>query len=286
MRAAGRGSTLVERAVDRLLAGPAHTLELARDILRLSGPPGAVSAAVATLFSGDRRLSVDPAGVWSVGPPGLLPLLQDLRCAVVDVETTGGTFEHGHRIIDVAVVAVDGGLVGPVWRTLVNPGRSVPRGIRLLTGITDAMLAGAPWFDHIATDLVDRLEGRVFVAHNARYDWGFVSAEVAHALGAVPEVRRLCTVHMARRLLPGLRRRNLDVLSRHYGIANHARHRADGDALATARVLVRLLEEARDRGLRDLEALERFLFDAPVGRRARRRPPVEDARGREAAGAP
>jgi DNA polymerase III epsilon subunit-like protein len=76
---------------------------------------------------------------------------------------------------------------------------------------------------------------------------------------------------MSRCLLPRLRRRNLDALSRHYGIVNHARHRADGDAFATARVLVRLLDEARGRGIRDLNALDRFLGVAPSGSRGRRR---------------
>ena len=106
---------------------------------------------------------------------------------------------------------------------------------------------------------LERLEGRIFVAHNVRFDWGFVSGQLAEAIGEVPQVERLCTVQMARRLLPRLRRRNLDAVTRHFGIEVADRHRAHGDALATARVLIRLIDEAGRRGLADLDALNAFL---------------------------
>jgi DNA polymerase-3 subunit epsilon len=100
-----------------------------------------------------------------------------------------------------------------------------------------------------------------------------VNGELNEALGAAAPPQRLCTLRMARRLLPALRRRNLDALSRHYGIPNHARHRADGDALATARVLLRLLEQAETQGAHDLDGLERLLSGGAPGRRKRRRKP-------------
>ena len=99
----------------------------------------------------------------------------------------------------------------------------------------------------------------MFVAHKARFDWGFVSRQLVEALGEVPDVERLCTVQMARRLIPRLRRRNLDAVTRHFGIDVVDRHRAHGDALATARVLIRLLDEASRQGLSDLHALRSFL---------------------------
>jgi DNA polymerase III epsilon subunit family exonuclease len=260
--------------VERLLDGPAHTLDLARGVLRLSGPSGVLITAVHALLGRDARFRVDEREVWSFdGSLDSIPL-QDLSCAVVDVETTGGSFPGGHRIVDIAIVPVERGQVGEVWRTLVNPGRDLPWDVQRLTGIDDGMVAVAPWFEHIAPEVTRRLEGRVFVGHNAVFDWRFVSAELAEAQGEVPSMRRVCTIRMARFLLPSLRRRNLDALSRHYGIVNHARHRADGDALATARVFVRLLDEARARGLGDLSALERFLATGmaglPRGRRRRR----------------
>ncbi len=135
-----------------------------------------------------------------------------------------------------------------------------------LTGITNEMVAEAPYFDHVAEEVLARLEGRVFVAHNVAFDWAFVSSELTRALGDAPELVRMCTVRMVRRLVPGLRHRNLDVVTRHFGVDIHARHRAHGDALATARVLLRLLDEARGRGLDDVASLEWYLR-----RRSRRR---------------
>jgi DNA polymerase-3 subunit epsilon len=262
-----RGDTLVERARAWLQSGPAHTLDLARGAFALTGPPGAVSAAVFTLLGADRRFRVDSAGVWSVTGVPTGPSLHDVACAVVDVETTGGSFGDGHGIIEIAIVHVRGGQVEDVWHTLVNPGRWLPSGVQHLTGITEEMLRAAPYFDHVALEVSDRLEGRVFVAHNAAFDWRFVSAELARAVGAVPVVPRLCTLRMTRRLVPGLRRRNLDALSQHFAVPNHARHRADGDALVTARIFARLLEAARDQGLRDLHGLEQFLGGGSAGRK-------------------
>jgi DNA polymerase-3 subunit epsilon len=265
------GKTLVERAGDRLLDGPAHTLDLARGVLKLSGPSQVLTTAVHTLLGRDARFRVDERDMWFFEcSPDSIPL-QDLSCAVVDVEATGGSFGGGHRLVEIAIVPVDSGQVGDAWHTLVNPGRPLPWGVERLTGINDEMLTSAPWFDHIALEVASRLEGRVFVGHNVLFDWRFVSAQLADAVGAVPSVKRLCTIRMARFLLPKLRRRNLDALSRHYGIPNHARHRADGDALATARVLVRLLDEARARGLGDFGALEGFLSRGGANPPRRRR---------------
>jgi DNA polymerase-3 subunit epsilon len=128
-----------------------------------------------------------------------------------------------------------------------------------LTGITDEMVEKAPFFEDVADDLVEWLEDRVFVAHNVSFDWRFVSSQLGDSIGYVPHGPRLCTVQMARRLTPGLRRRKLDSLAEHFGIPIHDRHRAYGDALATARVLLRLFDEARARGIRDLTSLQTLL---------------------------
>jgi DNA polymerase-3 subunit epsilon len=243
-------------------------------VLGLSGPPGAASAAVFTLLGADRRFSVDGEGRWSLSAGGghLGRALGSLDFAVVDVETTGGRSVDGHRIIEIAVVEVQDGVVADDFRTLVNPGRTIPTIVQSLTGITPSMVAAAPEFQHVAPEVVARLEDRVFVAHNAGFDWRFVADELVRAGYDPPEVRRLCTVRMARRLTTGLRRRNLDALSRHYGVPIHQRHRAFGDALATARILLRLLDEAAYRGIHDLDALEGFLRS----RRRRSRSPQRE----------
>lgn len=257
------GPTLVER-VDRVLrSGPLQTLELARVALNLQGNPQAAAAAVFALLGSDPRFQVDAAGVWSLAsgdqPPS--PPLRRLTYAVVDVETTGGSFQRGHRITEVAVVEVRNGEVGPSYQSLVNPGRPIPPRIQGLTGITDAMVAEAPPFEGVAPLLARHLEGRVFVAHNAAFDWGFLHHELLRAVGTGLPEGRLCTVRMGRRLVPGLRSYALDPLTRHFSIPIHARHRAHGDALATARLLLHLLDRAEVRGASDLAGLKRLLSD-------------------------
>ncbi len=246
-----------------------HTVALAHEVLGLTGNPGAASAAVFTLLGPDVRFEVDGEGVWSMPGPRPGTPLSELSYAVVDVETTGGPYGLGHRMTEIAIYEVRSGVVADEYRSLLNPGRRIPRHIEALTGISNQMVADAPFFDHLATDVLERLEGRVFVAHNVRFDWGFVSRQLADAIGEIPNVERLCTVRMARRLLPRLRRRNLDAITRHYGIEVADRHRAHGDALATARVLIRLLDEASRQGLADLDALGAFLRKR--GRRSRPR---------------
>jgi DNA polymerase-3 subunit epsilon len=115
------------------------------------------------------------------------------------------------------------------------------------------------------------LEGNVFVGHNAVFDWRFVSAEISRSTGQQLRGRRLCTVKIARTVLPQLSRRSLDYVSRYYGVENHARHRAGGDAVATAKCLIRMLGDLEDRGCATWGELE-TLLRAPAARRKKRRP--------------
>lgn len=159
------------------------------------------------------------------------------RLAFVDLETTGATATVD-RITEVGVVAVDlpapGSGQSPrveAWSSLVNPGVPIPPFIQSLTGISDAMVADAPGFDHLASELASRLAGRLFVAHNARFDLGFLKNEFRRAgLPFNPQV--LCTVKLSRRLFPGERRHGLDALIQRFGLTMTARHRALGDAEA------------------------------------------------------
>ncbi len=241
---------------------------MAREVLRLEGHPGAAARAVFALLGGDPRFRVDGEGVWSLDPghppPG--PPLSALRFAVVDVETTGGGYARGHRITEIAVVPVEGGVVGAPFSTLVHPGRPIPYRIQSLTGITDAMVAEAPSFDLVADRLLGLFRERIFTAHNVAFDWGFVEGHLQDARGEVPGGPRLCTVRMGRALVPGLPSYALDSLARHYRIPIEGRHRALGDALATARILVHLLDAAEREGAWDLGALEAVL-KARGGRR-------------------
>jgi len=132
------------------------------------------------------------------------------------------------------------------------------------------MVRSAPTIRDVASRIAEVLRGHLFVAHNAAFDWRFVSSELSQFAGQQVSGERLCTVKLARAVVPNIRRRSLDSLSYFYGIENHARHRAGGDALATAKVLLRLLDAARDRGCETLEDL-RMITRPPTSRRNRRK---------------
>ncbi len=252
---------LIRRAAALLATGPAHTLEVAEAVLGLRGAPQAASRAVFTLLGSDPRFQVDADGCWrldrSEPEPG--PALRHLSFAVVDVETTGGAWSRGHRVTEVAVVTVSRGQVEGSLETLVNPGRPIPPRIQGLTGISDQMVAAAPPFEGVAPQVQRALADRIFVAHNASFDWSFIGGELLEATGEVPPVERLCTVRLGRLLVPRLRRYNLDALTGYFQIPVHRRHRAHGDALATARLLLRLLDLAESRGIGDLHGLRRAM---------------------------
>ncbi len=155
-------------------------------------------------------------------------VLADARLAIVDLETTGG--QPGcDRITEIGVIEVEGFQVCSEWSTLVNPGAAIPAPIQALTGITNEMVAAAPSFAEIASALHERLSGRVFVAHNARFDYGFLRREFDRA-GLKFSAKTLCTVRLSRRLYAEHASHNLDSLIARHGIECRARHRALGDA--------------------------------------------------------
>jgi DNA polymerase-3 subunit epsilon len=209
---------------------------------------------------------------------GVRDELSALSYVIVDVETTGMRPWAGDRITELAAVVVRDGEIVERFETLINPERPIPPFITALTNISWEMVKNAPRFREIGAEIVRRLHGHVFVAHNAEFDWRFVSAELSRAMGGRLTGPRLCTVRLARRLLPQLTSRRLDALARYYGVEIENRHRAGGDAVATARIFLRLLESARDRDCRSWDDLQRLLA-SPAGsgrRRASHLPPAID----------
>lgn len=146
----------------------------------------------------------------------------------VDLETTGANFSRD-RILEIGLVEMDQHGTVSQWESLVNPGVPVSPTINALTGIDDAMVADAPAFEVLATELHQKLAGKLFVAHNARFDYGFLKAEFAR-LGIDFRATVLCTVKLSRKLFPHHPRHNLDTLIERHGIAVDARHRALADA--------------------------------------------------------
>jgi DNA polymerase III subunit epsilon len=154
----------------------------------------------------------------------------DKPLAIVDIETTGGNAMYG-RIIDVAVIRVEGGKVVKRFQTLINPDRFIPESIELLTGITNGDVANAPMFHSVARELYKFLDGAIFVAHNARFDYGFIKNEFRR-LGKEFSAKCLCTVKLSRRLFPEHRNHDLTSIITRHNIVCEERHRAMGDAKA------------------------------------------------------
>lgn len=152
----------------------------------------------------------------------------DEPIACVDVETTGG-HPAWHRITEIAIVGLRAGEVEWEWSSLVNPGCRIPPSIQQLTGISDDMVADAPPFAAIADEVEARLVGRRFVAHNARFDHGFVRAELRR-LGRPFAAPLACTVRLSRELYPDQPRHNLDAIIARHGLECASRHRALPDA--------------------------------------------------------
>ena len=254
-------TTLSERALAYLREGPRPSLDVVRDVMGLQRANVAVAERLAAaLLGSDPRFSADYEGRWCVGPePAWLGVaLPEVKFAVVDVETTGMRARGGDRITEIAVVHLDGTSAHVAFESLINPGRPIPNFIERLTGITDAMVAHAPLFEDVADQVVAALAGRVFVAHNARFDWAFVSAELARAQDFELRTPKLCTVRLCRRLVPELERRSLDSVMYFFGLETDRRHRAAGDAEVTAQALLRLMRRARDAGMTTWEDLRAY----------------------------
>jgi DNA polymerase-3 subunit epsilon len=255
-------TTLAERVLLLLGSqGPQTAGTLCGDVLGIPAAPAAVADRLAVaLLAADPRVRQLTDGRWSLVAEACgSPLIEECAFAVVDVETTGSRAWGGDRITEIAIAVVHGARCEVVFESLVNPERPIPAMVSRLTGISQEMVRAAPRFAELADTVLAMLGGRVFVAHNARFDWAFVGAELRRARDVVLDGPRLCTVRLARRLVRGVRSCALDNLTRYFGLVNAARHRAGGDARVTAELLSRLLRLARDGGARtmqDLSALE------------------------------
>ena len=162
--------------------------------------------------------------------------------AIIDIETCGGKFEFKQsRITEICIVLHDGLTVTETYSTLINPECYIAPFYTKLTGITNDMVADAPKFHEVAKKIIELTEGRIFIAHNVQFDYGFIKQEFA-SLGYTYKRETLCTVRLSRKLLPGKISYSLGKLCSSLGIDNEARHRAEGDAVATAKLFDVLLQ--------------------------------------------
>ncbi|QUV85343.1 PolC-type DNA polymerase III [Chloracidobacterium aggregatum] len=265
---AARGVVSLTDLGRELLRAPRAAPELVRRVLLpvLAQLPEAV-------LEGDDGLRWQP--LPTAAPEATASLLE-CRFAVVDVETTGRRAEQ-ERITEVACVTIERGRITETFASLVNPGVPIPPLITALTGISDELVATAPPFAAIAAEMRQRLSQTVFVAHHASFDRKFLTAELRRADETfVWTAPTLCTVQLARQLVPGLDNYRLDTVTAHFRISNPARHRASGDALATAQLFLRLLERLIEQDIVVVEAVTALLAKQKRTGRRRRPLPGED----------
>ena len=174
---------------------------------------------------------------------------------VVDLETTGGS-AHYDRVMEVAAIRIENGVVQDRFERLVEPGMPIPPFVTRITGINSALVRGKPSFDSVLPELRRLFDGAVVVAHNASFDCNFLSNAFGRA-GLPWQGDRLCTLRLARRLIPGLHSYRLDSLCAFLGFTFVQRHRAGPDAEATLSLLQHLLETAVGRGIDSLASLLR-----------------------------
>ncbi|MGB0776399.1 MAG: exonuclease domain-containing protein [Flavobacteriaceae bacterium] len=163
-----------------------------------------------------------------------------MNYAIIDIETTGSG-RKGQKITEIAIFLHDGEKIIEEYCSLVNPECPIPNFITGLTGIDDSMVRNAPKFYEIAKKVYEMTEGAVFVAHNVNFDYNIIAAEFA-ALGASYKRKKLCTVRLSRKLIPGLNSYSLGKLCRNLDIPLSDRHRARGDAAATVILFEKLLK--------------------------------------------
>jgi DNA polymerase III subunit epsilon len=198
-----------------------------------------------------------------------LASLAETAFVVVDLETTGGSAMYD-RVLEVAAIRVQNGVIQDRLERLVEPGVPIPPIVTRITGINAALVSGKPRFDSLLPDVRRLVDGAVVVAHNASFDCNFLSSAFARA-GMPWQGERLCTLRLARRLIPGLHSYRLDSLCAFLGFSFVQRHRAGPDAEATLSLLQHLLTAAIERGVDALDGLLSIQQQPVTARRDRGR---------------
>jgi DNA polymerase III subunit epsilon len=187
-------------------------------------------------------------------------LLEKGTFVVVDVETTGMSAVDD-RITEIAMMKVQAGTLVDEFSTLVNPLLTIPAFITSMTGIDNIMVQNAPTAREVVPFIAEFLGDAIFVAHNAAFDWSFVTQTARRERGIELHNPTLCTVKLSSRILPHLPSKSLGPVAEHLNIKIPERHRASGDAYATALVLVKYLSYLqRKEGLKTTDELLKFQY--------------------------
>ncbi|MBN2261941.1 MAG: 3'-5' exonuclease [Prolixibacteraceae bacterium] len=161
--------------------------------------------------------------------------------AIVDIETTGGSHKTG-KITEIAIYIHNGEKIIDSFVSLINPECFIPEYITRLTGIDNQMVAASPKFYELAKKIVEITENKIFVAHNVNFDYNFIQKEFKE-LGYEYSRQKLCTVKLSRKYLPGFRSYSLGKLCDELNIEIKGRHRAGGDAYATAKLFELIMQK-------------------------------------------
>jgi len=250
----------------------AHTGELVGLLFRGAGSdPELGPHIVHRLLGADPNFVFDAASdTWSLrGAEQLRVPLDQARYVVVDLETTGGRPGPG-TIIEIGAYRMAGLRMTESFATLVRPRAPISPFVTRLTSITNEMVAEAPPIERVLGEFRDFLGDAVMVAHNAAFDFAFLDFEFRRLFGIGLKNPVLCTLRLARRFAPSLRRRRLDALAEHYGLSTAGRHRGLGDARMAAELLAIFLELAAQNGVNRLDRLLDLHGRGAAGRRIER----------------
>jgi DNA polymerase III epsilon subunit family exonuclease len=254
-------SSLVQEVFDlaRQGDGRAGFVQIAEAVLCLiNSTEDLAKAVVQDLIENDPRFQVHGNELVIADDDIDTRSLNEIDFVVVDVEAIG-TRSSPTRVIEIGACRVRGGEITDEYETLLNPGVPLPRFIAELTGINAEMLKAAPTFAHVADPWLSFAGDSVLVAHNSSFDFTLLNQEINRVFpGCRMRNADLCTVQLARRVFPNLENHNLDALADHCGVEITQRHRAAGDARATARILLRLLDELEIYGARTLAEARDF----------------------------
>jgi len=169
----------------------------------------------------------------------------DTEFAVLDFETTGTSGKH-NRAIEIGIVSVKNGEIFETFQSFINPGTLVPYYITSLTGITNDDVHDAPFFEDLTSQIIDFIGDSILVAHNMPFDYSFLQNEFMRADVLPPKNETLCTLKLARKLYPELKSKSLGNLVQHFGIRHKNVHRALGDAMVTAKLLIKMITQLKE----------------------------------------
>ncbi len=249
-------SVLVSDTISLLKAsgGFASPVEIVDSVMKISQPdPQLARLLISDLIETDPRLHLNEDVVLLVAREENR-LLNETDYVVFDFETTGAKTPPC-RVTEIGAVRVSNGQIGESFHSLVNPETPIPAFITSLTSIDDAMVKDAPKFGEIAGDFLDFVGDSVLVAHNAMFDMRFLNVEIGRVhLNYRIGNPYLCTVRLSRKLIPEIENHKLGTVANYYSIKLENHHRAGDDAMATAKIFLKLLDLLEEKGVADLNS--------------------------------